>query len=426
MQWNTPLFLCFVLWTASISNAQQQSSVPQLKRTVLNVVTIYHHPFVSWSTESCEGNACFKGYAIDLLKELSKILGFEYRIKLSDDRRYGSKSINGTWNGMIGEVADGRADLAVGGLAITNKRQEAVDFSYPFMTTGLGILYRKSFDPQEYKLKSPTAVWFYCLITFIMITLFMMKRRRSSQTKDNLICGEFGSVACTTKSFIYSWKLFTFLMVTLSFGTVAMFIFCTQSLFVTQFRKVEELSMQSQIRYGTTASGLTRIFFQQSTVPTYAKLWKGMSSDPRNFLTSTRGNIEGVKQGNYAFFMNALAAKYIIERDYDLVDVGDLLDFQAYGIAMKKGSYLKKLIDVAILQMQESGVLDILKNRWWKSMFQDVSKPYSHQYQKETPIEFEAFSLVGYAAGFSGVLLLLCACIELLYFFWQKFFEVKR
>ena len=422
MQWNTPLFLCFVLWTASISNAQQQSSVPQLKRTVLNVVTIYHHPFVSWSTESCEGNACFKGYAIDLLKELSKILGFEYRIKLSDDRRYGSKSINGTWNGMIGEVADGRADLAVADLTITSKREEAVDFSYPFMTTGISILYKRPSVPQAHKLKSPIAIWFYCLITFIMITLFMMKRRRSSQTKDNVIYREFGgSVGCTTKSFICSWKLFTFLMVTLSFGSVAMFISCKQNTLDYPFVSAEELARQPQIRYGTTASGSTRAFFQQSTVPTYAKLWKGMNSDPGNFVPSVREGIERVKQGNYAFFMNAVAIEYITARDDDLYQVGGLLDSKGYGIAMKKGSYMRKIIDMALLQMQASGVLKTLKHRWWTS-----TKPSGHQYQWKTPIEFQAFSLVGYAAGFSGVLLLLCACIELLSFIWQKLFEVKR
>ena len=421
MQWNTVFFVCFVFYTASISNAQQQSSEPQRSR-VLNVVTIPNPPYTFVLPGDCEGNACFEGYAIDLIKELSKILGFEYRIKLSDDRRYGSKSINGTWNGMIGEVADGRADLAVADLTITSKREEAVDFSYPFMTTGISILYKRPSFTQVHMLRSPTAIWFYCLITFIMVTLFMIKRRRSSQTKDNLISREFGeSVSCSTKSFIYSWKLFTFLTTVLSFGTVAMFISCKQNTLVYQIVSAEELAMQSQIRYGTTASGSTSSFFQRSTVPTYAKLWKGINSDPANFVTETREGIERVKQGNYAFFMESAEIDYIIERDADVVQVGGLLDSKGYGIAMKKGSYMRKIIDMALLQMQASGVLKTLKHRWWTS-----TKPSGHQYQWKTPIEFQAFSLVGYAAGFSGVLLLLCACIELLSFIWQKLFEVKR
>ena len=102
-------------------------------------------------------------------------------------------------------------------------------------------------------------------------------------------------------------------------------------------------------------------------VPTYAKLWKGINSDPGNFVAETREGIERVKRGNYAFFMNAVAIEYIIERDNDLIQVGGLLDSKEYGIAMKKGSYMMKMIDVAILQMQESGVLKTLKHPWWSS-----------------------------------------------------------
>ena len=45
------------------------------------------------------------GYSIDLAEALSKEMGFEYRFKLVDDNNYGMKSpVNGTWNGMIGEL----------------------------------------------------------------------------------------------------------------------------------------------------------------------------------------------------------------------------------------------------------------------------------------------------------------------------------
>ena len=45
------------------------------------------------------------GYSIDLAEALSKEMGFEYRFKLVEDNNYGMKSpVNGTWNGMIGEL----------------------------------------------------------------------------------------------------------------------------------------------------------------------------------------------------------------------------------------------------------------------------------------------------------------------------------
>ena len=44
-----------------------------------------------------------------------------------------------TLQGMIDGVAAGRYDAAVGALTITEQREERVDFTFPFYSTGLGI-----------------------------------------------------------------------------------------------------------------------------------------------------------------------------------------------------------------------------------------------------------------------------------------------
>ena len=415
MQWNTVFFFCFIFCTASISDAKQQSSGAQRSK-VLNVVTIPNPPYTSVLPEGCEGNACFEGYAIDLIKELSKILGFQYRIKLSDDGRYGMQS-NGTWHGMIGEVVDGRADLAVADLTITSKRREVVDFSYPFMTTGIGILSKKCV-PQVHKLMSSAAVWLYCLISFTIVTVFVIKRRRSSQTKKKLRYEELGgSVGWTTKLLCFSWKLFIFLMVTLSFGTMAMFIAGRQLPFYYPIDSAEELVSQTKVRYGTVASGSTRAFLRNSTVPTYTAISKIMESDLGNFVSSSSEGINRVKHGNYAFFTEAALIEYITERDSDLYQVGGLLNTRAYGIAMKKDSYMKKSMDDAILQLYESGVLLRLKHRWWSIQ--------RFSYLSREPIQVPGFIHVLYAAGFSAEFLLFCVCIEFVSLVWHKFFSRK-
>lgn len=55
--------------------------------------------------------------------------------------------VNGTdmkrWNGMVGEVIDGKADLIVAALTINNERAEWIEFSKPFKYQGLTILVRK-------------------------------------------------------------------------------------------------------------------------------------------------------------------------------------------------------------------------------------------------------------------------------------------
>lgn len=65
------------------------------------------------------GNDRFEGYAIDLIDELSKLLGFKYEFILQADGDYG-EPIEGTdrWTGMLGEVIENRADLAITDLTV--------------------------------------------------------------------------------------------------------------------------------------------------------------------------------------------------------------------------------------------------------------------------------------------------------------------
>ena len=65
------------------------------------------------------------GYSVDLVEEISQILGFNYTIKLVEDGKYGSfdKKL-GKWNGMIGELQAQKADLVVADITITYEREQ--------------------------------------------------------------------------------------------------------------------------------------------------------------------------------------------------------------------------------------------------------------------------------------------------------------
>lgn len=54
----------------------------------------------------------YKGFSIDVLDALAKILGFKYDIYQVGDGKYGSPLPNGSWNGMIGELI-GKVSLSL-------------------------------------------------------------------------------------------------------------------------------------------------------------------------------------------------------------------------------------------------------------------------------------------------------------------------
>ncbi|NWT99004.1 GRIK3 protein, partial [Urocynchramus pylzowi] len=129
------------------------------------------------------GNDRFEGYCIDLLKELAVILGFSYEIRLVEDGKYGAQDEKGQWNGMIKELIDHKADLAVAPLTITHVREKAIDFSKPFMTLGVSILYRKpnGTNPSVFSFLNPLSpdIWMYILLAYLGVScvLFVIARK---------------------------------------------------------------------------------------------------------------------------------------------------------------------------------------------------------------------------------------------------------
>lgn len=53
------------------------------------------------------GNARYEGFCIDLLKEIAGMVGFEYRIELVPDGKYGVIDLEtGEWNGIVRQLMD--------------------------------------------------------------------------------------------------------------------------------------------------------------------------------------------------------------------------------------------------------------------------------------------------------------------------------
>lgn len=58
------------------------------------------------STEKLRGNDRFEGFCVDMVQEISDLLGFRYELRLVRDGTYGTRGPDGRWNGMIRELVD--------------------------------------------------------------------------------------------------------------------------------------------------------------------------------------------------------------------------------------------------------------------------------------------------------------------------------
>lgn len=137
------------------------------------------------SKSELHGNDRYQGYIIDLIKELANLLRFKYRIHLVGDGKYGSfNETTGRWEGMIGELIDDKADIAIVDFTITSSREKVVDFTYPFMSTGISILYEKPTTKETslWSFLDPFSiiVWVYLVGSFVGVSIILFLSGRFS------------------------------------------------------------------------------------------------------------------------------------------------------------------------------------------------------------------------------------------------------
>lgn len=106
------------------------------KNETLDIIQNYENNKVTTGYEL----KCCRGFAIDLLNKLASDLEFEYVLYIVHDTTYG-KEINGSWNGMVRDLTNGLAHMAIAAFSITGNRLRAIDFSYPYYFSRFTVLY---------------------------------------------------------------------------------------------------------------------------------------------------------------------------------------------------------------------------------------------------------------------------------------------
>ncbi|ELW65840.1 Glutamate receptor, ionotropic kainate 4 [Tupaia chinensis] len=350
--------------------------------------------------QEMEGNDRYEGFCVDMLKELAEILRFNYKIRLVGDGVYGVPEANGTWTGMVGELIARKADLAVAGLTITAEREKVIDFSKPFMTLGISILYRVHMGrrPGYFSFLDPFSpgVWLFMLLAYLAVScvLFLVARltpyewyspHPCAQGRCTLLVNQYslgnslwfpvggfmqqGSTiaprALSTRCVSGVWWAFTLIIISSYTANLAAFL--TVQRMDVPIESVDDLADQTTIEYGTIHGGSSMTFFQNSRYQTYQRMWNYMySKQPSVFVKSTEEGIARVLNSNYAFLLESTMNEYYRQRNCNLTQIGGLLDTKGYGIGMPVGSVFRDEFDLAILQLQENNRLEILKRKWWE------------------------------------------------------------
>uniref|UniRef100_A0A673N5E9 Glutamate receptor n=1 Tax=Sinocyclocheilus rhinocerous TaxID=307959 RepID=A0A673N5E9_9TELE len=383
-----------------VSRQNGMNITDSLSNRSLVITTILEEPYVMLkkSDKALVGNDRFEGFCVDLLKELASILGFSYEIHLVPDGKYGFQDDKGQWNGMIKELMEHRADLAVAPLTITFMREKAIDFSKPFLNTGISILYRRpnSTNSGFFSFLNPMTpdIWVYILLAYLGVScvLFVIARFSPYEWYDAHPCNPGSDVvennftllnsfwfgvgslmqqgselmpkALSTRIIGGIWWFFTLIIISSYTANLAAFL--TVERMDSPVDSADDLAKQTKIEYGVVKDGATMSFFKKSRVSTFEKMWAFMSSrQSTSFVKSIEDGIQRVLKSDYALLMESTTIEYVTRRNCNLTQVGGIIDSKGYGIGTPKGSPYRDKITIAILSILEDGRLHMLKEKWW-------------------------------------------------------------
>lgn len=338
------------------------------------------------------GNAQFEGFCIDLLQTIADSLGFHYELYLVPDQKFGVEDSDGKWSGLVRQLMDRDADLAVAPMTITYTRESVIDFTKPFMNLGIGILFKipTNMPTRLFSFMSPLAfdIWIYVLLAYIVVssTLFLVARFSPYEwtnphpcvTDSDTVQNQFSLAnsfwftvvtlmkqgcdlnpkATSTRIIGAIWWFFTLILISSYTANLAAFL--TVERMISPIESVEDLASQSKIMYGALEQGSTMAFFRDSKIPTYQKMWKFMETYSDQVLVeSIDEGTHRVLEGNYAFLMESPMLDYMVQRNCNLTQVGGLLDSKGYGIATPMGESepLASLPGSLVLSLQLSSFL---------------------------------------------------------------------
>uniref|UniRef100_A0A6Q2WQU4 Glutamate receptor ionotropic, NMDA 2C n=1 Tax=Esox lucius TaxID=8010 RepID=A0A6Q2WQU4_ESOLU len=350
------------------------------------------------SGDARSGKQCCKGFCIDILKRLAKIVGFTYDLYLVTNGKHGKK-IDGVWNGMIGEVVAQRADMAIGSLTINEERSEVVDFSVPFVETGISVMVSRSngtVSPSAFLEPYSPAVWvmmFVMCLTVVAVTVFIFEffspvgynRSLSSGKKAGGSTFTIGKSVwllwaivfnnsvpvenprgTTSKIMVLIWAFFA--VIFLASYTANLAAFMIQEEYIDTVSGLSDKKFQHPteqyppLKFGTVPNGST----EKNIRSNYLDMHKYMIKYNQKGVEDAINNLKTGKLD--AFIYDAAVLNYMARKDEGCkvmtIGSGKVFATTGYGIALHKNSRWKRPLDLALLQLVGDDEIEMLERLW--------------------------------------------------------------
>ncbi|KAI6212829.1 Protein CBR-GLR-7 [Aphelenchoides besseyi] len=397
------------------------------KLTHYRIVTILQEPFIELGGPP--ETFGFQGVCIDLIEMVSKELNFTYELYLVPDGKFGSMEQTGNWNGMIGQLVSGEADIALGPISQISEREVDVDFTTSFYgLVGIAILMRRT--EIEYSLfkflmarisllrfligrcgsalLEPICLRVCCcghsiVSRRIPIRTIVKNTKMITRSESSRYANVFGFVVVKRQKNLSgrlvaaTWWLFGFIIIASYTANLAAFL--TVSRTDQQINGLDDLAKQYKIRYAPLKDGATETYFKRMAEieEQFYNIWKQMSLNESissaeraqlavwdypvsdkytnmwRFMQESQlpENAEAAiarvmeESNRFAFIGDAKLVKYATFTNCKLQQIGQEFSRKPYALAVQKDSRLKNEISTSIAGLLNARTLETQKEKWW-------------------------------------------------------------
>ncbi|XP_072314308.1 glutamate receptor ionotropic, NMDA 3B [Eucyclogobius newberryi] len=336
---------------------------------------------------------CCYGYCIDLLEKLAEDMGFTFDLYIVGDGKYGARSGAGRWTGLVGDLLNGTADMAVTSFSINSARSRVIDFTSPFYSTSLGILVRSKDTAAPigaFMWPLHWSMWVGIFVTLHLTALFLTlyewnspfgmtphgrnRMRVFSYSSALNLCYAilFGRTVatktpkCWTGRFLMNlWAIFCLLVLSSYTANLAAVMVGEKTF--EQVSGIHDDKLQHPslgFHFGTVRESSAEDYMKKS--------FPEMHDYMRRFNQPTTP--EGVHMLKTdpplldAFIMDKALLDYEVSIDAEckLLTVGKPFAIEGYGIGLPQGSPLTRNVSEFVSRYKSDGFMDMLHDKWYK------------------------------------------------------------
>ena len=362
----------------------------------LRVALVQDPPHI-WIHPNPDGSFRYEGYLYDIWKIIAQSLNLRYRLVPLLGGGFGYLDENGTWTGMVGEIAYGRADVALSWLWMREDRLRVINYldAVPveqindafYIRKDMGYAQGFSGDMFSPLLKPlHTHVWWMLLITLLVLSLVIKGITRLSRAEDKRAATETTWASCLFSIFrclvgqnwpstlnslpgrivtIFTWFLCVIIYTSYTANLISYLTIMTVD---QPIKSLKDFSERSDWKLGTYPSHIVLNDWRVSKDEYERELYQRVTNRDRfiPFDYTENSAREMIKPKILTFLARKQLTYLLGSEACVMVPLHDqhMQVINSHIVIAKELNKLRSAMNQILLKLNESGILAQLKKRW--------------------------------------------------------------